>query len=249
MNIHLILNLPTTNNKQKKIIIGHPKTKEELDQMYRFRYEQYIKKGYIAEGYFNDQRDYDEYDKEQKCIYFIAKVEDRVIGTVRLVVDKYLPTEKDCFDFNEPGELMNIKRTERVEFSRLIIVPYEKDIYFPRHMILLALFYVIMAYCKEHGFKGGYSFIKDKLHTKLSKQKVPIHFITNFKQKYQKKILQKYFSDPNDPVCPIYFLTDEVNSYIKKVFYAYFKQESEKEVTYKPSIIKRIFLVAYLISK
>lgn len=114
------------NNKDKIIFFGIPDNQQEMDEMHKLRYKVYSERNYIDKNCFKDEKEKDEYD-ENKSYHFIAKIDDRIIGTARLITDHYLPTEKDCFKFNEPKKLKKVPRENRAEISRLIVDKYDND--------------------------------------------------------------------------------------------------------------------------
>ena len=205
-----------TNGQIKTVIFGHPNTEQEKDAMFRFRLKAYLKKNYIKVNHYKDGRDYDEYDKDKKSVYFIAKVDDKIIGSARLIFDDPLPTRKECFIFEDPEKIKKIHPDNRAELGRLIAIKYNKNKYFQKHLIMLSLFEVITNYCKKNNIEGGYSFIKNKLKEKFEKISFPVHTIENAKQIYTGKTLHNYFQDKNDKVWPIYFLTQEIQQYLTK---------------------------------
>ena len=203
-------------NKENKVLsFGIPDNDEELQEMFKFRYKIYLQHNYISENL--DQKDIDEYDGGLSK-YFIASVDNRIIGTIRLIRDTYLPTEKDCFKFAEPQSIANIPSGNRAELGRLIIEKYSDKIFLPRHLVLLGLLLCVTEYALENDLRGGYSFIKNSLKIKLDKLKFPFHSIENFEQVYNQKLLSNYFNSIDDPVWPIYYLTFEVNKYLNKIF-------------------------------
>jgi len=202
------------NGENKLIYFGVPDNENEILEMHKLRYEIYSKKDYIYEEKFKDGIEKDEYDLDKKSHYFIAKIEDRIIGSVRLIRDYYLPTEKD-FKFEEPEEMKKIPREQRGETGRLVITPYSKEIYLPRNIILLFLIDCLLEFSVESHIAGGYSFVKSSLLNKLNKLEMPIHIIKNYIQVYPKDgILYKYFNQEDDKVIPIYIFTDEVKKYL-----------------------------------
>jgi len=217
MKLLKIFDLPLSDGNIKSIEFGHPETAKEKQEMYRFRYENYLRHNYIDANQFKDGLDRDEYDLDGKCVYFMAKVDGQIIGTVRLIIDDPLPTEKDCFLFTEPEKMKLVDRRKRAELSRLIVDRYMPDKHFPRHFIMLGLLFCTISYSKENGLTAGYGFIKDSLKKKLIKIRIPIHFIDEFKQVYGDGILHNYFSDDKNPVWPIYYFADEVDRYLNLV--------------------------------
>ncbi len=223
-------------NKDKTIYFGLPDNDKELEEMYKFRYRVYLKHNYIIENI--EGRDVDEYDNG-RSIYFIAKIDNRIIGTVRLIQAEYLPTEKDCFNFQEPLEISKIPRNQRAELSRLIVEHYDKKVFLPRHLVMLGLLSVIMVYALENNINGGYSFIKDSLKVKLNKLDFPFYSIKNFRQVYNKGILNKYFNDNTDLVWPIYYLTAEIVPYFDKIFgkKIFFRKKNSNKIFFKNQLL------------
>lgn len=194
-----------------RIYFGMADLKEELDEIFALRYKVYSRKGYINEQLYKDGREIDVYDREGKCKYFFARYEDKIIGSIRLIVSDRLPTE-DVFSFEEPVEIKKIKKINRVEFGRFIVIPPDEKngLYFPRNLIMLFLINILGRYCLDNEFYGGYSFIKKRLRDKMRSLRMPIHEINNYKQCVDKDdVLFNYFNQKDDDVIPIYFLTNE----------------------------------------
>ncbi len=203
-----------------QINFGIPDSQEELNEMFKLRFEIYKNKNYIDPEKFENNMDIDQYDKDNKCVYFIAEVNKAIIGTARLIIDYPLPTQI-YFDFEEPLEIQNIPIDQRAEISRLVIKPYKlnNNRYLPRHITMLMLFKTIADYSMVNNYKAGYAFVKSRLFEKLKLIKIPFYVIKNYKQRYPKDgILYKYFNDPNDPVIPIYYFLDEITEFFEKIF-------------------------------
>lgn len=213
MIVSKIIRSKLTNRQEKEIFFGHPDNDVEREEMYRLRNTEYVKRGYIEKDFYSDSLDYDEHDKAGNCVYFIAKVDDRIIGTLRFIFAEYLPTESECFKFDEPEAMKAIPRDKRVELGRLIVTKYSKDVFFPRHVIMFGLLLEAFDYCNKNDILGGYSFIKDKLKGKLRKLKIPIHVIESFEQVYKQKTLQNYFNDKKDKVWPVYYIFQDLRFY------------------------------------
>jgi N-acyl-L-homoserine lactone synthetase len=225
--------------ENKTIFFGIPDTDEELQKMYMFRYRIYLEHDYIIKN--KKEKDIDEYD-DGRSIYFIARIDNRIIGTVRLIRHEYLPTEKDCFKFQEPLEISKIPRIQRAELGRLIIEKYNDKLFLPRHLVLLGLLSSTMDYALENNIKGGYSFIKNSLKVKLEKLRFPFHLVKDFKQIYSGGILENYFKDEKDPVWPIYYLAEEVTPYFDRVFnnWLFFRKENQKHFLFKNQFLFKI---------
>jgi len=226
-------------NSKKYIFFGIPGN-EELRDFFHFRYINYYERGYIKQNV--DEIDVDEYDDE-RSVYFVAKIENKIIGCSRLIIDKHLPTEKDCFNFEEPDAVSKIEREKRAEVSRLIVSKYEKGVYLPKNLVMLGLFDVMVMYCRMRGIRGGYSFIKQSLKEKLDKLKFPYHPIKNYKQIYKKGVLENYFSSNENPVIPIYYLLDEIENYINRIYSnkLIFIKINDDEIYFKSGLIWKVY--------
>lgn len=204
-------------NPHEVVSFGLINNKQEMEEMFRLRYEVYLKMGYISKEMFPEGIEKDKYDEEGKCDYFIAKFNNRIIGSARVIKDYYLPTEKDCFKFEEPISIKTIPRNKRGEISRLIVVKMENYI-FPSPLIILGIFDSIIKIAFEKDLRGGYSFIKESLRKKLKRIKIPFHPIKSFRLIYSKKHLWGYFYNPKDSALPVYYLRDEGEEYLDKIF-------------------------------
>ncbi|MEI6266409.1 MAG: acyl-homoserine-lactone synthase [bacterium] len=200
---------------EETIDFGIAVGKEEIEDFVRLRTYIYNKNDYYSE---KKKIDVDEYDNK-KTIYIVAHSRKKVVAGLRLIFDKYLPTEKDCFSFKEPVEMTTIPRNKRFEIGRLVVTNSAGRV--PRNILMLGLFKVVMKYSIENGLMGGYAFIKQKLYKKLVFINAPFHVIKNSKLIYEKETLRNYFGDPLNPVIPIYFLVSEFKKYEKKIFSKY----------------------------
>ena len=243
-----ILNKLILNYKDNpvNIFFGMPTTQEELKEMFNLRFNIYKEKNYIEPEKLKDNLDLDEFDKQNKCDYLIAKVNDKIIGSARVIKDYPLPTQL-YFEFEEPEQMKEIPNNSKIEISRLVVAPYKinNSTYLPRHITMLMIFNTIAKYAKENNYKAGYAFIKTKLFYKLKNLKVPFYLIENYKQRYPENgILYKYFNDPNDPVIPIYYFLNDIENYFNKIFSfkLLFHKKSEDEIIIKNLFFYNIFL-------
>lgn len=191
-----------------KIFVGHPETNEELEEMFRLRSDELKKRGFIQLP-----TDIDCYDLEpNKCVYFIAKCNEKIVGTVRLIIDNPLPTQI-YFKFEEPKEIKEIPPEKRAEISRLIASAGKLN-----PIIFVALIKAMIQYGNQHDLLGGYAFIKKGLARIIRNMGIPFHPILPFEivsereRVQQGYILPSYF-DPNH-VLPIYYLRDEVAQFL-----------------------------------
>ncbi|MFA6339097.1 MAG: GNAT family N-acyltransferase [Candidatus Paceibacterota bacterium] len=208
-------------DRDRIVFFGEVTSPEELEKVFKLRYEIYSYRNYINKENYKNGLEIDDYDIPSKSHYFIAKIEEKVIGCVRVITDNPLPTEK-CFHFNEPEEIKSIPIQNRCELGRLIIIPpdREKGDFLPRGLVMLFLFDTLSAYATKNNLYGGYSFIKKTLEVKLKKLNIPVGEIKDYKQDYPKDgVLYNYFNQPDDPVIPVYFLTKDFSDYTKKTIH------------------------------
>ncbi len=200
------------SGEERSVFFGIPEKEEELNRMFMLRREVYKKNGYIS-----SDSDKDEYDKNGKSVYFVAEVGEKTVGTVRLIRDEPLPTQRD-FDFQEPEEIKVIPSNKRGELGRLVSVQYKENIYFPRHLVLLFLLTSVAKYSKENGVIGGYSFVTTKLYDKIKKLNIPFKVVDNFKQIYPKEgVLYPYFNQKDNKILPIYYKADRIQVFLDKI--------------------------------
>ncbi|MGM0628821.1 MAG: N-acyl amino acid synthase FeeM domain-containing protein [Patescibacteria group bacterium] len=211
--------------KNKKIDFGMPSSKKEFSEMFRLRYDVYVKeKGYIPNSLEMKElaEDRDQHDENNECHYFIVKCNNKIIGTARMIDSNHLPIEKDYFDFEEPEEFKKISREKIVEIGRLISRPNVLGIdKFPRHLIPLGMFLVISEYGKDNGYYGGYGALKLYAFKKFNKLGFPLKLIKKYKLKYSPQKSNdplRNFFNPNDPVIPLYFLNEEIVNFYSRLF-------------------------------
>ena len=65
---------------------------EELEWIFRLRYENYLRKGYISANRSRMMRD--EWDESPATTHFVASLEDTMVGAVRVIMDSEI---KDRF--------------------------------------------------------------------------------------------------------------------------------------------------------
>lgn len=222
---------------RKTIFFGMPDNESELEEMFRLRYKVYVEKEkYIPGGSHADRREVDDYDRTGKCNYFIAKVDDKIIGTSRIIKLFPLPIEKEYFRFEEPEAMKKIPRNKRVEIGRLISVRYSDDVYLPRHLVLLGLVASMIEFGREEGFMGGYGAIKKKGKIALEVLNVPIHVIKDAEVIYDAAKshdpLGNFFDDPKNPVYPLYYVGDELERYLNSIFNNNFIFRKVDEMTF-----------------
>lgn len=201
------------------IIFGIPETESELEEMFRFRHEVYVKKGYMFST--EEGKDIDNYDKDGKCNYFTAYLNSRIIGTIRIIRDEELPIKKIFFDFEEEKFMKEIGSNQMFEVGRLISIKCP-DIFIPRHIVMLSFFKLILAFSFHENLLLGFGSIKKSIKTKLDLIYFPIYKIKKYKQKYfpqeKEDNLFDFFNNSNNPVVPIYYLREDINKYLNIFF-------------------------------
>lgn len=203
------------------ISFGIPDTKEEREAMYRLRYNEYSRRGYIDPVLFPDGIESDAFDTSDSVHHFIAVYDgSQVIGTVRAIQSTPLPTEEYFSLTSVPKEIQAIPKEKRIELGRLIVIPpdRERGVFLPRNIVMLFMFYTLSNYGLELGYEGGLSFIKEALHKKLKKVRFPINPLDWTDVHYPKGgILEPYFSQKDDPVIPVSFETKEVLNFCRRM--------------------------------
>lgn len=208
---------------QTQIYFGIPDTADEKKKMFHLRYKVYVQeKKYIPAGVYSKEYDIDEHDKLGECIYFIAKKNEKIIGTIRMIRKDVLPTESEYFKFSTPKILCSIPRNQRVEIGRIISRPQIKsNSNIPRGVIMLGLFYSAVIFTKEKNIIAGYGTIKESALLKFLKNGIPLRTINDYTVVYQPENsndpLKKFFSK-EDPPRLIYFLRKDLEKYMKIVF-------------------------------
>jgi len=191
----------------KGLKVGYPDTDEERDAMFRLRTEVYRRDGYITA-----ENDKDEYDLDNKCVYFIAKIDEKLVGAGRVIIDDPLPTEV-YFDFKEPGEIARIPRNKRCEISRLVGVAKGMN-----HLISLSVVKAMIEWAKENDCRGGYSFVQSYLVQILSSIRFPIHIIEPCALKNIEGPLYDYvYKSEGEELQLIYYLRDESAEFMEKM--------------------------------
>jgi len=202
-------------NENYSVDFGTPTTPEEFEEMFKLRYEVYIKeKGYGNQSYFPEEKEHDKYDIEKKCYYAIAKFDEKVIGTARLVKNDSLPLEEEYFSFNEPESVKKISRKYWAELSRLISRP---PFIFPPYLIMIGLFYTLLRYGFKYDLKIGFAVITKDLKEKIQKLGIPFYEINEYSAKSSDitRKFQGYFKKRK--LSLIYFFRDEISKYLNEV--------------------------------
>lgn len=225
--------------KDEKVDFGMPSSELELSEMFRLRYDVYVKeKGYIpgSPNIARLEEDRDEHDENNECHYFIAKCRGKIVGTARMIESETLPIEADYFDFKKPKEFNKISKERIIEIGRLISRPRILNFDdFPRHLIPLGMFLVMSYYGKEMNYYGGYGALKLNAFKKFNKIGFPLKLIKKYELKYSPQESSdplKNFFNTNDPVVPLYFLNDDVLGFYDRLLEKSNVLEKRDENTY-----------------
>jgi len=235
---------------------GIPTEEKELEKMFKLRYEVYVEeKKYIPlnEADTINKIEKDLHDLKNECIYFVAQINNCIIGTARIIKSTPLPAEKDYFTFSKPKVIENLEPIQRAEIGRIISRPQKVSKKLPRNIVMLGLFYSMVDYGIRNNLLGGYGAIKKRAYYKFKKLGIPLHEISNSQVIYDKKSkdpLKNFFSE-DDPVIMTYFLTKKVKEYFDKIFKSkiLFEKRDEEFVFKgdKLNIIDKILLKLSLI--
>ena len=191
---------------QDTIVLYSPSSASEFEDMFRFRYDSYLRHEYILPNV--REMDVDYYDKDKSFVEYInawSQHRKSIVGSVRIIMCDPLPITKDCFNFKSPLFIKLFSRGRLLEVGRLVIEPYGPDIFLPRHLILFLLMKEITLFAKREKIRFAYAFVKKKFYSKLRKIYFPFFRIRKYEQKYSEGVLKPYFNQPSDPVYPVYF--------------------------------------------
>jgi len=221
-------------DEKHTIDFGIAETEKEKRDMFKLRYKIYVeKKKYIPKELTDGELEVDSYDKSDKCVHFIAKNNDQVIGCLRIIRTTPLPIFKDYFEFEEPNEFKNIPPEQKFEVGRLISIGNINNKFLPRHLIPLGLLYSLAKFTHEENMVMGYGAIKKYIFDKFAKIKFPVHKIENYKNIYNPESddpLKNFFNKKDNPVIPVYFIRKETSRYLDKLFKKSFAfKEKEKD--------------------
>lgn len=183
--------------------VGYLETDEERKAMFQLRADVYKKEGCIT-----TENDIDQYDLDNKCVYFIAKLDEKLIGTARIVIDDPLPTEV-YFDFEKPEDMARIPRNKRGEVSRIVNVVKGMN-----HLVSLSLFQAMIDFAKENDLLAGYAILRTGFVDTLLSIGVPIHPITSATLKHSEGLLHNYL---HGNILPIYYFRDEAAEFMGKM--------------------------------
>ena len=71
--------------------------------------------------------DADKHDKNGKSTYFIASINNEVVGAARVIRENITPMEAEYFDFERPKVLNELPREKIVEIGRIISRPHSLE--------------------------------------------------------------------------------------------------------------------------
>lgn len=205
----------TYKNIQDELIVYTPDNYSEKKDIFKFRYNIYFRNGYIEDNF--GKVDVDEYDEKESTDHLAVLSVKRgaIIGYLRIINSKPLPIIKDCFNFQEPFLIKFFGGDSVCEISRLIVDKYGDKDFLPRHLIMFILIKNLLIYSRQNKKFFAYGFIKEKLFNKFRRIRLPFFKINKYKQKYSDGVLQKYFTQLDNPVVPVYF-----NYHIMKLYVA-----------------------------
>ena len=234
------------------INFGMPDSKDELQKMYKLRYEAYSAKGHILPNSGNI--DIDNYDKEKKCYYFIAVVDDVIVGSTRIILGNKLPTLDEYFNLDLPKEIKKIPREKIVEIGRLVSFHKGLKIKLPRHIVLMSLFYIMIKFSKRKNLLVAVGTLKDYVKMKLARINFPMYSIKSNGLEYNPKEMNdpliNFFNEETGRVWPIYIFIAEAESYLNSIYQnkKIFKRIDNNHIILKSSVRYQLQLLKKVIA-
>jgi N-acyl-L-homoserine lactone synthetase len=219
--------IPIKDKSSIKIQASVLKKGADATEVYKQRYRVYSRYGYLHESDFSSKKEADAFDKKE-CTYVVAKRDERLVGSLRLIEATVLPIEV-YFKFKLPKKALD-KLERRAEISRLIVERlHPADDLIPRNLIMLSLVQALVEEAMQRDIELGVAYVKQSLLRKLRRLRFPIHVISESKCVYPKNgPMAPYFYSKKDPVSPAYFYIDEVNAYLLSVFHGRFFAKSKE---------------------
>lgn len=234
-----------SNKKEQDIDFGIAISKEEIQNVYSFRYMVYLEKGHICKK--KDQKDIDYFDEKKLCRYYIAKYNNNLIGTLRIIYSNPSPTKALFYEFTVPDKIANIKDENILEVGRLISRPFVFSLKIPRHLIMIGLFHAIGVDQFNNKYQAGYGSIKKSVYDKLRAIGLPVNEITSA---LPRKIInlrgvKNFFKESKDAPHPVYYIIDEVRDYLNGLFnnVLVFKKNSPKHYVLRSKIMFYLYFV------
>jgi N-acyl-L-homoserine lactone synthetase len=207
-----------TSQEGKTVFFGIPDTEEELGEMFRLRYEVHAAMGELDSLKCPGRIYRDECDSSGTSLYCIAKLNNEIIGAVRLTIKGELLTEK-FFQFNKPKELSDFSDNEIGEVYWLSVRSLTKSgDFISWYMTALFLCYCLTDIAAANGIKAAYSFYRKSWYFKLARIKVPVHeFAPSGKNFPAQGPPAVYFKKKYDPVVPLHVFTGETQTHLEKL--------------------------------
>ena len=139
------------NQIEHNFTISETDKPHDLEEIYRLRYDVYCNEcNYLPSDNYPDKREIDRYDNHSVHFKVIEKVNNNIIGTVRLVSSdpSGLPIEHDFGLGPENGFLT---RENTLEISRLVVKKNYRKI--KNHGALLGILKAIFHYCNQNNYR------------------------------------------------------------------------------------------------
>lgn len=237
-------------NFELPIEIGVLDTEEEKKKMYQLRYKIYVEKhNYIPKELITNGLDIDDYDKQGKCTYIIAKHNNQIIGSLRIINDDPLPIKDHYFSFIDK-ESSNLPAEKMIEVGRLTSLGKSDFLpYFPRHLIMLGLFFITGSYLEKNKVEVLYGALKKYIFNKFVKLSFPATLIKPYTSIFDatktNDPLKNFFNQPNDPVVPVRVLVKEGNVFMGDLFNGglVFKKKNFNEYKYRGNFMFSLFVL------
>ncbi len=140
--------------RKPQISYSIAKTRHDLEQAFALVYRQYLKKGYISKSH-NGNLCLTLFNALPSSVIFIAKEEDRVIGTVTLIFDSPLGLPMDAA-YKPQIDVLRKRGRAVAEVSQLAISEesFDRDCFsmfnFNKLMFIFRLFKMVLDYGRYH---------------------------------------------------------------------------------------------------
>lgn len=174
-----MITLFSIQSKKDTISFGLPSTYEEYQQMMELRHQVYYEE--LNYSLQNKKTDKDYFDEKGVAHYVIAKIEDTVVGTVRVIIDQAPPMVK-FYTIKDRNIVSRLHKEPVADIGRLISRAYQRgftDV--PRGIVSFGLLLALTEVIEQKGIKLGCGSIKPYVYKKLKHMGIPIMKINKHK--------------------------------------------------------------------
>jgi N-acyl-L-homoserine lactone synthetase len=158
----------TLQDKKRIIHFGIPLSNQEYKDMFQLRYRVYYEEMRYGETGLNIT-DKDQFDMDGEVLYLIAKIEEIVVGCLRIVTNSQLPIER-FYRFKKAFPTSN-----KGDWGRLISRPHwfgYTDL--SRGLISTGLLLTSILLSDQKNIKYGYGVMKQRAFKKIKSRGFPV---------------------------------------------------------------------------